>query len=177
MPVPIGDASQQELRPGPEQAQERRPPKYDTATRRALVDYVVALADGGGPAIPAIHPDAGDLAKGGAIFRLQCAACHAWSGEGGALVHRDAPSTHPATALEIAEAVRAGPGNMPAFGRAALDDRQLQSLVRYVRYLDDPDDRGGFPLWHVGPLPEGAIAVVVGLGLLILAVRWIGTRS
>jgi ubiquinol-cytochrome c reductase cytochrome c subunit len=66
---------------------------------------------------------------------------------------------------------------MPAFGRAAIDDAQLQSLVRYVRYLDHPDDRGGAPFWHVGPLVEGAIAVFLGLGVLVLAVRWIGTRS
>jgi len=46
-----------------------------------------------------------------------------------------------------------------------------------VRYLDHPDDRGGDPLGHFGPLAEGAIAVFVGLGLLVLAVRWIGTRS
>jgi ubiquinol-cytochrome c reductase cytochrome c subunit len=177
MPVPTGDASVVQQRPSADEAQERRPPRYDAATRRALVDYVVNLAGGGGPGIPDVDSNAGDLAAGGEIFRLQCAACHAWSGEGGALLQREAPSTHPATALEIAEAVRAGPGNMPAFGRAALDDHQLQSLVRYVRYLDHPDDRGGDPLWHIGPLAEGAIAVFVGLGLLVLAVRWIGTRS
>jgi ubiquinol-cytochrome c reductase cytochrome c subunit len=177
MPVPRGDASQVSQRPSAAEAQTRRTPKYDAATRRALVDYVVALAGGGGAPIPEVHPATGDLAAGGEIFRLQCAACHAWSGDGGALLQREAPSTHPATAREIAEAVRAGPGNMPAFGRAALDDHQLQSLVRYVRYLDHPDDRGGAPLWHLGPLAEGAVAVFVGLGLLVLAVRWIGTRS
>jgi ubiquinol-cytochrome c reductase cytochrome c subunit len=177
MPVPTGDASQVRQRPSAEEAQARRTPRYDDATRRALVDYVVMLAGGGGPPIPDVRADAGDVADGGEIFRLQCAACHAWSGEGGALLEREAPSTHPATPLEIAEAVRAGPGAMPAFGRAALDDDQLQSLVRYVRYLDHPQDRGGDPLWHVGPLAEGAVAVFVGLGLLVLAVRWIGTRS
>jgi ubiquinol-cytochrome c reductase cytochrome c subunit len=66
---------------------------------------------------------------------------------------------------------------MPTFGRAALTDAQLQSLVRYVRYLGHPDDRGGSPLWHIGPLAEGAIAVFVGLGLLVVAVRLIGTRT
>jgi ubiquinol-cytochrome c reductase cytochrome c subunit len=177
MPVPTGDASQVRQPPSAAEAQARRTPRYDAATRRALVDYVVALAGGGGAPIPDVHPATGDLAAGGEIFRLQCAACHAWSGEGGALLQREAPSTHAATALEIAEAVRAGPGNMPAFGHAAVDDQQLQSLVRYVQYLDHPDDRGGAPLWHLGPLAEGAVAVFVGLGLLVVAVRWIGTRS
>jgi ubiquinol-cytochrome c reductase cytochrome c subunit len=177
MPVPIGDAAAQHLPPSARLAQQRRTPKYDAETRRALVDYVVALAGGRGPAIPTLRAGAGNLAAGGTIFREQCAACHAWSGTGGALLHRVAPSTHLATPLEIAEAVRAGPGSMPAFGRAAVDDAQLQSLVRYVRYLDHPDDRGGAPLWHVGPLVEGAVAVFIGLGLLVLAIRWIGTRS
>jgi quinol---cytochrome-c reductase cytochrome c subunit len=177
MPVPRGDAAQYAERVSEEKAQTRRPAAYDTATRRALVHYVVRLAGGGGPAIPDIAPDAGEVAAGGSLFREQCAACHAWSGDGGALLQRDAPPTHPATDLEVAEAVRAGPGNMPAFGQAALDHDQLQSLVRYVRYLDHPDDRGGAPLWHLGPLAEGAIAVFVGLGLLVIAVRWIGTRS
>jgi ubiquinol-cytochrome c reductase cytochrome c subunit len=177
MPVPTGDASQHHQHPSAAEAQARRTPRYDAATRRALVDYVVELAGGGGPGIPALDANAGSVSAGGETFRLQCAACHAWSGDGGALLQREAPSTHPATSTEIAEVVRAGAGNMPAFGHAAIDDEQLQSLVRYVRYLDHPDDRGGAPLWHIGPLAEGAIAVFVGLGLLVVAVRWIGTRS
>jgi ubiquinol-cytochrome c reductase cytochrome c subunit len=177
MPVPTGDAANSRPRPSAAEAQARRTPKYDAATRRALVEYVVDLAGGGGPPIPDIDAGAGNVAAGGTTFRLQCAACHAWSGDGGALLQREAPSTHPATPLEIAEAVRSGPGNMPAFGRAAVSDEQLQSLVKYVRYLDHADDRGGTPLWHLGPLAEGAVAIVIGLGVLVLAVRWIGTRS
>jgi ubiquinol-cytochrome c reductase cytochrome c subunit len=177
MPVPTGDAAQHQDRPSPEEAQTRSTARYDAATRAALVDYVVRLAGGRGPAIPDLRLGSGNVAAGGTIYRLQCAACHAWSGDGGALLQREAPSTHPATSLEVAEAVRSGPGNMPAFGRAAIDGGQLQSLVRYVRQLNHPDDRGGAPLWHLGPLAEGAVAVFVGLGLLVVAVRWIGTRS
>jgi len=46
-----------------------------------------------------------------------------------------------------------------------------------VRYLDHPDDRGGQPLWYLGPVAEGAIAIVLGLGLLLLVSRWIGSRG
>jgi ubiquinol-cytochrome c reductase cytochrome c subunit len=66
---------------------------------------------------------------------------------------------------------------MPAFGQAALNDDGLQSVVAYVRYLDAPRDRGGNPLWHLGPVAEGGIAWVVGIGLLLLALRWIGERT
>jgi quinol---cytochrome-c reductase cytochrome c subunit len=161
----------------PHEQVHRDKPKYSPATIHELVAYVTALVGGGGPPIPAVDVAAGDLARGGTLYRFQCAACHAWSGDGGALLHREAPSVHPATPLQVAEAVRGGPGNMPAFGDAALTPSQLQSLVGYVRYLDHPNDRGGTPLWHLGPLPEGAIAVFIGLGALLLAIRWIGTRT
>ena len=155
----------------------RRKARYSPDVTRALVSYVVSITGGGGRRIPVVDPAAGDVAKGGELFRQQCAACHAWSGEGGALVRREAPSTHPATATQIAEAVRTGPGNMPEFGTAAIDDHDLDSLVAYTQYLAAPRDHGGEPLWHVGPLAEGAAAAILGLGLLLVAARWIGSRS
>ena len=65
---------------------------------------------------------------------------------------------------------------MPAFGTAALTGRQLNDVVSYVRYLDDPRDRGGLALGHLGPVAEGAIALA-GIGVLLLFVRWIGDRG
>jgi ubiquinol-cytochrome c reductase cytochrome c subunit len=155
----------------------RGTPAYSPAMIRRLVRYVTSLVGDEGPPIPRLDVAGGSLARGGQLYRLQCAACHSWSGGGGALLHVSAPSTHPATPTEIAEAVRGGPGNMPAFGEAALTESQLNSVVRYVRYLDRPDDRGGLPLWHLGPLAEGAVAVFIGLGALVFATRWIGTRT
>lgn len=157
-----------------ERAPSRRPPAYAPGTVDALVDYVARLAGGGGPGIPEVGE--GDLASGGALFRHQCAACHAWSGVGGALLHRRAPSVHPASPLQIAEAVRVGPGQMPAFGLAAFSDEELDSVVEYTRYLDDPLDPGGLPLGHLGPVAEGAVAALA-LGGLLVMVRWIGERT
>ncbi len=152
----------------------RHNPAYDAPTISALVDYVSVLTGGGGPDIPRLT--GGNLAQGGDLFRLQCAACHAWAGDGGALLRREAPSLHAATATQIAEAVRVGPSQMPAFGSAALTDDQVASVVAYVRYLDDPRDRGGQPLWHLGPVTEGAMALAA-LALLLLFTRWIGERG
>jgi ubiquinol-cytochrome c reductase cytochrome c subunit len=160
----------------PDDPIQRREPKYSDATVGKLTRYVRDLAGGTGPAIPRLT-GAGDVAHGGSIFRLNCAACHAWSGDGGALLERSAPTVHRSSPTEIAEAVRVGPFNMPAFGRSALSDRELESVIRYVRYLDDPHDRGGTALWHLGPLAEGAVAIVIGLGVIVLATRWIGTRT
>jgi ubiquinol-cytochrome c reductase cytochrome c subunit len=158
----------------PDRTPRRHRPAYPKATVEALVTYVTDLAAHGGPDIPSVGP--GQIADGGQLFRLNCAACHAWAGDGGALLHREAPALHSATATQIAEAVRVGPGQMPAFGSAALTDAQLASVVTYVRYLDHPDDRGGRPLLHLGPVAEGAVALMA-LACLIGVTLWIGSRG
>lgn len=154
----------------------RHAPAYPPETTAALVDYVARTVGGGGPDIPHINTQDAKLAEGGELFRVNCAACHAWAGDGGALVRQQAPALHASTPVQIAEAIRLGPGVMPAFGEAALTDEQLASVVAYVEYLKKPDDKGGQPLWHLGPFAEGAMALVA-LGGLMLFVRWIGERG
>ena len=82
-----------------------------------------------------------------------------------------------ATPEQIAAAIRIGPGQMPAFGTAALDDRQLSDVVAWVKELQHKDDAGGWDLFHRGPTTEGAAALIVGLGALFLLIGWIGTRT
>jgi ubiquinol-cytochrome c reductase cytochrome c subunit len=154
----------------------RRTPIYSPEQISALVAYVSSIAPGG-PGIPTVDLTHTDLATGGEVFRLQCAACHSWSGVGGALYQRSAPSLRRATPTQVAEAMRTGPAEMPAFGTAAVPDDQLDDVVAYVRYLDHPNDRGGLPLWYLGPVAEGAVAIILGLGALLAASRWIGSRG
>jgi len=160
----------------PDAESTRSTPKYSPTMIRALVAYVHGLV-GGGPPVPRVDAAAGSLQDGGSLYRLNCAACHAWSGDGGALLNREAPSVHTASDVQIAEAIRTGPGNMPAFGTAAITRDQLDSVIRYVQHLEHPDDRGGLALGHLGPLAEGAVAIILALGVLVIAVRWIGTRT
>jgi quinol---cytochrome-c reductase cytochrome c subunit len=155
----------------------RRPPAYDREQINQLVAYVASL--GQGPPIPTVNPGAGDLGEGAELYALNCAACHSSAGIGGALTQgKEAPSILTATPTEIAEALRlGGTGNMPVFGPDTFDRRQLDSLVRYVQALQHPHDRGGLPLGHIGPIAEGFIAWAVGLLLLVVFVRWTGTRA
>jgi hypothetical protein len=44
-----------------------------------------------------------------------------------------------------------------------------------VRYLQDPNDRGGQPLWHFGPLAEGMVGFLA-IVLLCGALAMIGER-
>ena len=152
----------------------RHKPAYDDETIRAIVDYVATLTGQPEPDIPRVGH--GSVAAGGELYRLQCAACHAWAGDGGALLHREAPSVHPATPTQAAEAMRVGPGQMPSFGQAALTDQQLDDVVAYVEYLKDPEDRGGHPLGHLGPFAEGGVALVIVACLMLMA-RWSGVRG
>ena len=52
----------------------RGPVRYTEEEIVALVDYAGAFGDG--PDIPVVDVDAGDVARGGELFRLNCAACH-----------------------------------------------------------------------------------------------------
>ena len=158
-----------------EQAQ-RKKPAYTPVQIRQLVAYVASL--GPGPAVPRVDWEQGDLAEGNVLYANNCAPCHSSAGAGGALGHSTyAPALSPATPTQVAEAIRIGPGAMPRFGPETFDEHQLAAIVRYVEYLDDPADPGGHPLGRLGPIPEGFVAWVIGLGLLLVACRWIGTRD
>ncbi|HKA85826.1 MAG TPA: c-type cytochrome [Acidimicrobiales bacterium] len=159
-----------------EEQPKRKEPAYGPEEIEALVAYVGTL--GNGPPVPDVDPEAGDLALGGEVFRANCQACHGAAGTGGALSYgRAAPRLTSATPKQIASAVRVGPGEMPVFGPDVIDDEELNGLVRYVRYLADPEDPGGLPIGRTGPIPEGFVAWLIGMVALLGLVVWIGTRS
>jgi ubiquinol-cytochrome c reductase cytochrome c subunit len=64
---------------------------------------------------------------------------------------------------------------MPVFGTAAISDADLASVARYIEYIDSPDDRGGQPLWHLGPVTEGAVGLLA-VAALVIIIRLIGSR-
>jgi ubiquinol-cytochrome c reductase cytochrome c subunit len=149
-----------------------KPPAYDDAEIEALVEHVAGFGDG--PAIPVVDLDGADLQLGGELYRANCAACHNAAGIGGALSYgRDAPSLHHVGPTQIAEAVRIGPGQMPVFSEETFDQEELDAIVRYVRYLAEPENPGGAALGGAGPIPEGFVAVLAGLGALVLVARWV----
>lgn len=154
----------------------RSEPSYTPEQIEALVAYVASLGDG--PALPDIDLAGADLAEGGLIFRGNCQPCHSASGSGGALSYgRNAPSVGSATPTEVGAAVRAGPGQMPAFGTDIITPEELDDLAAYVEYLRDPEDPGGVPIGRTGPIPEGFVAWLVGIPLMLVLVVWIGTRA
>lgn len=157
---------------------QRQEPRFSEAEIDALLAYVATIAPGGEP-IPAVDPAAGSLSEGAAVFLDNCAACHGAGASGDSIGGGQiAPSLGEATPQQIAEAVRTGPGTMPVFNPRSLPEQQLNSLVRYVTWLNDGGGGGGGDqLGRVGAVAEGLIAGVVGLGLLVVVIRLTGSRS
>jgi ubiquinol-cytochrome c reductase cytochrome c subunit len=159
----------------------RRKPVYTPTQIDQLVAYVASL--GGGPDIPSVDPAAGVLGQGADLYQENCAACHSSTGVGGALTSGlQAPTMMGSTARQIAEAIRLGgaglrTGKMPKFETDTLSDAQVNSIVRYVLYLQHPNDRGGASLARIGPVAEGLVAWAGGLLILIIFISWIGKRA
>lgn len=160
----------------PDEQPTRKDPAYSPVQIDALVAYVASLGDG--PELPDVDIDGADLAEGGLVYRANCQACHSASGSGGALSYgQAAPRLASATPAQVGAAVRIGPGEMPVFGSDIVSDQDLDDLSAYVRYLERPDDPGGLPIGRTGPIPEGFLAWLVGIGAFLGLVFWIGTRS
>lgn len=154
---------------------QRKPPAYEPEEITALVAYVASLGEG--PEIPIVHLAEADVAVGGELYRSNCAACHSGTGSGGAQSYgRIAPTLMESTPVQVAEAMRIGPGQMPVFGRETFSDEEVDEIVRYVQFLQEVEDPGGLALGRVGPIPEGFVAIVIGLGATMLAAFWVGKR-
>ena len=160
---------------------------YSAADRQAIISYLASLGQAG-PPIPSLAATPPPLAHGAEQYLANCAACHSSTGIGGTLsaAGRSGPSFAPevfappvtsSTPIEVAEAIRVGPGTMPVFGPKTLSDDDVDAIAHYVQYLRHPDDPGGLATGHVGPVSEGAVGWLIGLGLLIVVSRWIGTRT
>ncbi|MGH9245663.1 MAG: cytochrome bc1 complex diheme cytochrome c subunit [Acidimicrobiales bacterium] len=164
--MPLGDPAEQPR---------RKRAAFSDEEIDALVAYIDSL--GVGPDLPRVEIAQDDLAEGGELFRANCAPCHSAAGVGGALSYgRAAPALTESEPLQVAAAMRSGPGEMPVFGEE-FTDADVDAIVAYVQYLRGPEDPGGVPIGRVGPIPEGFVAWALGMGLLLLAVGWIGTRA
>lgn len=153
----------------------RKPPAFDKAQIDQITAYVASM--GSGPPIPTLALNRADLVKGRELYSLNCAACHSAAGAGGAVgAGLEAPRLDSATPLQIVEAMRIGPGAMPVFGEQNLSEQDAGSIARYLVYLRAAPDPGGLAMGRIGPIAEGFVAWMIGVGLLIGACRWIGEK-
>jgi ubiquinol-cytochrome c reductase cytochrome c subunit len=158
---------------------ERRPTRLTPQDALELAAYVNSL-DPAVPAVPTPNLKGANLSIGSDLFSLNCAACHTITGAGDALAFgTNAPSiqNRQVTPQQVAEAMRIGPANMPRFS-GNMTDPEVRDVVAYVTEdIQHPANPGGAGLGGVGPVAEGFVALLIGVGGLVLVCFWIGERS
>jgi ubiquinol-cytochrome c reductase cytochrome c subunit len=152
----------------------RADPRYPPDEIDAIVAYIGSL---GGPPIPDVRPERGDINEGFEAFIEHCAGCHQAVGKGGVVTGAFAPDLGEATPTQVGEAVRIGPYIMPLFGHEQIDNRTLDSIARYVKLTKDPVDEGGWGIGNIGPVPEGMVAWLLAIAALLVVARLIGERG
>ena len=159
----------------------RKENTYTEAEIAALAAYVASL--GTGPAVPEewqyspVGLSEEDIARGGELFRTNCSACHNFQGSGGALPNgKAAPSLIGVAPIEIWEAMRTGPGQMPVFAPGAIPDSDAKAMVGYLEEVH-AQPSAGLTLGGLGPVSEGFWGWVVGIGGLVLFAVWIATKG
>jgi ubiquinol-cytochrome c reductase cytochrome c subunit len=144
----------------------------------SMAAYVATL--GPGPSIPESQYTNGDgnIAMGNELFKVNCAMCHNFAGSGGALTRgKYAPSLRNVTGNHIYEAMATGPESMPVFNDQNLSPTDKNDIISYLHDLDKNKNPGGLSLGNLGPVSEGMFVWIFGLGLLVGAAVWLGSKA
>jgi ubiquinol-cytochrome c reductase cytochrome c subunit len=161
---------------GPEN--DRKPVIFTEQQIHQIADYVASL--GGGPPIPTaeqVDPQTGDPAVGSQLFNANCAQCHGFAGAGGALTYgKNAPPLTQSTPTQIYTAMLTGPEAMPVFGDGALSPQAKRDIIAYITQTRVEPNPGGFSLGRTGPVTEGLVIFLGGLGFLVLISMWITAK-
>ena len=160
----------------------QKPARFDRTQTLQIVAFVNSLAPAAPdypPGIPKIDTSGANLVNGNSLFVLNCAGCHTITGAGDALAEGFfAPSLHKIYPRQIVEAIRTGPTQMPHFGPRNLSNRQVADIVKYVTtVIQHPVNRGGLGLGGIGPVAEGFIGLLFGVGAMMLVAFWLGDRK
>jgi ubiquinol-cytochrome c reductase cytochrome c subunit len=153
--------------------------RYSDEQIAAMAAYIASL--GPGPAIPSAkdldYSDA-NIAEGGEIYRTNCAMCHNFAGSGGALTRgKYAPSLKHTTPRHMYEAMLTGPQSMPVFGDGTMTPEEKRDIIGFLKRTTAEPSPGGLALGKIGPVSEGAVGWLVGLGALIGCAVWLGAKA
>ena len=163
-----------------------KPVVFSDEEIEALAAYVASL--GPGPAIPTEEDYSIEglseeereeaISRGGQIFLTNCTACHNFAGAGGALPRGGyAPALKGTEPKHIYEAMLTGPQQMPNFSNGNLSPEEKRDVIAYLNSLEETPGYGGFGLGDYGPVSEGLIGWLVGLGGLVAAAVWIASHT
>lgn len=163
----------------PDVQAERKPVQFSEEEIASMAAYVASLAPG--PAVPDekyTTGAGGDVARGGELFRVNCAMCHNFAGSGGALTRgKYAPSLRDVEGKHIYEAMVTGPQSMPVFNDTNISPEGKNDIIAFLKALDEQENPGGMTLGNLGPVSEGLFIWVFGLGIMIGFAVWLGQKS
>ncbi|HET6268502.1 MAG TPA: c-type cytochrome [Arthrobacter sp.] len=156
----------------------KKPAQFNAEQTRQLAAYVASL--GPGPSIPDAHlvDGSGDAAKGGELFRVNCAMCHNAAAAGGALTRgKFAPALAGVSGTHIYEAMVTGPQNMPVFSDSNITPEGKRDVVAFLKQIETNGSPGGADLGALGPVSEGLFVWIFGLGVIIAFTIWLTSRT
>ena len=156
----------------------RGPVKFSEQQIYQIADYVASL--GGGPAIPTaeqVSTAGADTALGSNLFMANCSQCHGFAGDSGALTYgKFAPPLTQSTPTQIYTAMLTGPEAMPVFSDGALSPSAKRDIIAYITETRVEPNPGGFSLGRIGPVTEGLVIFLGGMGFLVLIAMWITAK-
>jgi ubiquinol-cytochrome c reductase cytochrome c subunit len=98
-------------------------------------------------------------------------------GAGGALTYgKYAPALTRSTPTQIYEAMLTGPYAMPVFNDTTITPSEKRDIIAYITKTRSETNPGGFSLGRIGPVTEGLVAWLGGIGGLVLAAIWITAK-
>jgi ubiquinol-cytochrome c reductase cytochrome c subunit len=157
----------------------RKPSVFNDQQTADIVQYVTTFG-GGGPAIPdaeQVTTQGADTGLGQELFSTNCSQCHGFGGAGGALTYgKYAPPLTEATPAQIYEAMQTGPAAMPVFGDGAIPPQAKRDIIAYITQTRTEPNPGGFSLGRTGPVTEGLVAWLGGIGFLVLVAMWLTAK-
>jgi ubiquinol-cytochrome c reductase cytochrome c subunit len=66
---------------------------------------------------------------------------------------------------------------MPVFGDNQLTPQDKRSIINYIQTVKTQADPGGAGIGRIGPVSEGLVIWVVGIGILRFGVVWMGSKA
>ena len=173
----VGTGRMPMAEPGPQAPQAVK--RFDAKETSQLSAYVASLAPG--PSVPTAEftsGEGGDPARGGEIFRVNCAMCHNYAGAGGALTRgKYAPALDKTSPKHIYEAMLTGPQSMPVFNDKNITPEDKKDVIAFIEATRETPHAGGSSLGNLGPVPEGLFTWIVGIGALIGCAVWLGSKA
>jgi ubiquinol-cytochrome c reductase cytochrome c subunit len=157
---------------------DRKPTLFTEQEILDVAAYIQSI--GGGPPVPTdaqVSTVGANTALGSQLFSANCAQCHGFAGAGGALTYgKNAPPLTQSTSKQIYTAMLTGAEAMPVFPDTVVPPQAKRDIIAYIEATRTEPNSGGFSLGRTGPVTEGLVIFLGGMGFLVLIAMWLTAK-